>query len=82
MFETLVRESIGTALARPWRPPPFRRLRGDLLRLMLRGIGHFVATSDRVVLPKIIVAEAGNFPASAILPAREVIDRGLALLHA
>jgi AcrR family transcriptional regulator len=82
VFETLVRESIGTALARLLADADrFEGSAADLLRLMLRGIGRFVTTSDRVVLPKIIVAEAGNFPALVQFYRREVIDRGLALLQ-
>lgn len=82
VFESLVRESIGTTLADlVMQADRFQGSATDLLRLMLRGIGNFLGTSDRVVLPKIIVAEAGNFPALAQFYRREVIDRGLALLQ-
>ena len=53
----------------------------ELLRNILRGIGQFIGTTDRVVLPKIILAEAGNFPALAEFYRREIIDRGLGLLQ-
>jgi AcrR family transcriptional regulator len=82
VFESLVRESIGTTISK--LVDDANRFEGpaaDLLRAMLRGIGHFLRTSDRVVLPKIIVAEAGNFPLLAQFYRREVIDRGLALLQ-
>jgi hypothetical protein len=39
-----------------------------------------VRTDDPVVLPKVMIAEAGNFPAIAEFYRREVIDRGLGLL--
>lgn len=82
VFESLVRESIGTTLANlVTQAARFEGSAADLLRLMLRGIGNFLGTSDRVVLPKIIVAEAGNFPVLAQFYRREVIDRGLALLQ-
>jgi AcrR family transcriptional regulator len=34
----------------------------DLLATLLRGITHFFATTDRVALPKVVIAESGNFP--------------------
>jgi AcrR family transcriptional regulator len=52
-----------------------------LLRNMLRAIAQFVSESDRAVLPKIILAEAGNFPRLAEFYRHEVIDRGLCLLQ-
>jgi hypothetical protein len=45
----------------------------------LRGIGEFLATSNRVVLPKIVIAEAGNFPDLARIYREEIIENGLAL---
>jgi AcrR family transcriptional regulator len=50
-----------------------------LLATILRTLGRFIATSDRVVLPKIVIAEAGNFPDLARTYREEVADRGLAL---
>jgi AcrR family transcriptional regulator len=82
VFRSLVQESIGktiggllTAVSQYEGPS------SDLLQRVLRGIGSFIRTSDRVVLPKIIVAEAGNFPSLAEFYRREVIDKGLALLQ-
>lgn len=49
--------------------------------MILHGMGHFLLESDRVVLPKIVIAEAGNFPSLAEFYRREVIDRGLSLLQ-
>jgi len=50
-----------------------------LLATILRALGRFVATSNRVVLPKIVIAEAGNFPDLARIYREEVAERGLAL---
>jgi AcrR family transcriptional regulator len=44
---------------------------------LLRGIGTFVATTDRAVLPKIVIAEAGNFPELARFHHDIVISRVL-----
>lgn len=82
VFETLVRESIGMTLGNlVAEADRFNGSAAELLRAILRGIGDFLRTSDRVVLPKIIVAESGNFPALAEFYRHEVIDRGLALLQ-
>ena len=83
VFRGLVQQSIGVTLeTQAAALAHFEGSAGDLLRLVLRGIGHFMCHSDRIVLPKIIVAEAGNFPSLAEFYRREVIDRGLALLRA
>ena len=50
-----------------------------LLRELLLRLGHFVSTSDLVVLPKMVIAEAGNFPDLARIYREEVVERGLAL---
>jgi len=50
-----------------------------LLRELLQRLGHFISTSDLVVLPKMVIAEAGNFPDLARIYREEVVERGLAL---
>src|SRR5258706_3921870 len=50
-----------------------------LLAQILRVLGHFISTSDRVVLPKIVIAEAGNFPDLARIYREELIERGMKL---
>ena len=50
-----------------------------LLRELLLRLGHFVSTSDLVVLPKMVIAEAGNFPDLARIYREEVVERGLTL---
>lgn len=54
----------------------------DLLRLVLGTVGSIVSTSDVAVLPRMVLAEAGNFPELAQHWRREVVDRGLALWEA
>lgn len=50
-----------------------------LLRELLLRLGHFLSTSDLVMLPKMVIAEAGNFPDLARIYREEVVERGLAL---
>jgi AcrR family transcriptional regulator len=52
-----------------------------LLRQLILQFGHFVSTSDLVVLPKMVIAEAGNFPDLARIYREEVIERGLSALE-
>jgi AcrR family transcriptional regulator len=81
VFKSLVRDSIGRTIsvnaetARSFEGPS-----SELIRLVLGAIANFLTTSDRVVLPKIIISEAGNFPELARFYREEVFDRGLALL--
>jgi AcrR family transcriptional regulator len=81
VFRGLVQDSIGATIEGVTAAAAgFEGSAADLLRMVLRGIGAFVRTDDRVVLPKVMIAEAGNFPALAEFYRREVIDRGLGLL--
>jgi AcrR family transcriptional regulator len=81
VFRSLVSESIGATIgAATAAAESFDGSAVDLLRMVLRSIGTFVRESDRVVLPKIFFAEAGNFPELAEFYRREVVDRGLGLL--
>ncbi|HEY4264150.1 MAG TPA: TetR/AcrR family transcriptional regulator [Micropepsaceae bacterium] len=80
IFRALVREMLAPELAR------FSELaaahRGPVapfLADILRALGHLIVTSNRVVLPKMVIAEAGNFPDLARIYREEVIERGLAL---
>lgn len=83
VFRSLVQESIGTTIGIQTEiAERFEGTSRELLRLVLRGIGHFICATDRAVLPKIIIGEAGNFPNLAEFYRREVIDKGLALLKA
>lgn len=80
VFKALVQEMLGPQLVRfgdlanAHRGPI-----APLLAEILRSLGRFLASSDRVVLPKIVIAEAGNFPDLARIYREEIIERGLAL---
>jgi len=80
VFRALAHEMLGTQItrfadhARDSTGPV-----GPVIADILRMIGAFVSTSNRVVLPKIVIAEAGNFPDLARIYREEVAERGLAL---
>jgi AcrR family transcriptional regulator len=80
VFRALVQETLAkrvsdfAVLVREHQGPVAPLLRELLLRL-----GHLVATSDYVVLPKMVIAEAGNFPDLARIYREEVVERGLNL---
>lgn len=81
LFKTLVRESIGAVItARRVEADAYQGSAADLLATVLRFIGHFARTSDRAVLPKIVMSEAGNFPELLRFYRAEVVENGLALL--
>jgi len=82
VFRSLVQESIGSTLETlKLGAERFDGSSAELLTMILRGIGRFICESDRVVLPKIIIAEAGNFPSLTEFYRHEVVDRGLGLLQ-
>lgn len=80
VFRELVREMLvprlteAALVAREHQGPV-----APLLAHVLRTIGTFVSTSDRVVLPKMVIAEAGNFPDLARIYREELVERGIAL---
>lgn len=80
VFRALVREMLvprlteAALVAREHQGPV-----APLLAHVLKTIGHFVSTSDRVVLPKMVIAEAGNFPDLARIYREELVERGIAL---
>ena len=83
VFKALVRESIGAQLGQVLdNVRGFEGKSSDLLRMVVTTVGEFLRTSDRVVLPKIIVAEAGNFPELARFYREEIIDKGLGAIGA
>jgi AcrR family transcriptional regulator len=83
LFKSLARQSIGTQIKNVTAyVNGFDGNSADLLRFVLGTVGHFASTSDRVVLPKVLLAEAGKFPELAEFWRREVIDRGLGLFTA
>jgi AcrR family transcriptional regulator len=81
VFKTLVRESIGATLAGvSANVRDYTGSAKDLLRFALTAMAHLLTTSDRVVLPKIIIGESGNFPELARFYREEIVDKGLALM--
>jgi AcrR family transcriptional regulator len=81
VLKALVRESIGSQISHVIaQAENFPGSASELLRFVLTTIGAFVRTSDRAVLPKIILAEAGNFPEIIRFYREEIIDKGLGLL--
>jgi AcrR family transcriptional regulator len=81
VFKTLVRESIGATLAGvSANVRDYQGSAKDLLRFALTAMAHLLTESDRVVLPKIIIGESGNFPELARFYREEIIDKGLALM--
>jgi AcrR family transcriptional regulator len=80
VFKTLVRESIGSTIAANIaNARQFEGPSSDLIRMVLTAVSNLLST-DRVVLPKIIISEAGNFPELTRFYREEVVDRGLGLL--
>src|ERR1043166_5343337 len=95
VFKSLVRESIGMTLSSVVESAmpidmtlssvvesagAFEGSARALLELVLRTVGRFILTSDRIGLPKIIPAEAGNFPELVRFYRNEIIEKGLTLL--
>ena len=82
VFKALARQSIGAQIASVVAyVDTFEGHSADLLRFVIATIGNFASTSDRVVLPKVFLAEVGNFPELAQFWRREIIDRGIALFE-
>lgn len=80
VFKTLARESIVLRLSEVRDGMQhFEGKTSDLLRFVITTMNDFITTSDRVVLPKVLLAEVGNFPELAQFWRQEIIDRGLGL---
>ncbi len=76
VFKALVQGSIGRQIETV--TDAMLRYEGttrDLLRFVLVSMGVFLRTSDRAVLPKIMMAEAGNFPELAKFYREQVIEK-------
>jgi len=81
VFKALARASIGEQLgAVRTMVENFPGTSAQLLRMVLSTMGGFVRTSDRVILPKMLLAESGNFPELAKFWREEIIEQGIALL--
>jgi AcrR family transcriptional regulator len=82
LFKALARQAIGTRLGEVAQSVHgFEGSTPELLRMVLSTLGHVVRTSDGVVLPKVLLAEAGQFPELVEFWRREIIDRGLGMFE-
>jgi AcrR family transcriptional regulator len=83
VFKALAQRTIGARVADiGGLVQAFQGTTPDLLRLVLYKVGSIIAEGDVFVLPRMVLAEAGNFPELSEHWRREVIDRGLALWEA
>lgn len=81
VFEALVRESMLPRLqAMETASQADGRAAGVRLRAILTILAQAVGNARLVAIPKLVLAEAGNFPDMARFYRREVVGRGLALL--
>src|SRR5689334_14761611 len=81
LFEALARQSIGAQIDQvSAHLANFPGSSAELLRFVLSTMGRFAMTSDRIVLPRLVLGEAANFPELAEFWRREVIDRGIGLM--
>lgn len=81
IFRALMREGIASRIA-PLKEVVARHdgASGDLIRIMLTTFAGLVINSKLAAVPKIIIAESGNFPQLAEFYRREVIDVGLGIM--
>jgi AcrR family transcriptional regulator len=82
IFRSLVRENLRTRIT-PLRDSLAHHEgpSGELIALMLQTVAGVIVSSKLAVLPKIIIAESGNFPQLAEFYRREVIDIGLGIMR-
>lgn len=81
VFEALVRENILPrleAMEMAGRMPGLGA--AERLRAILAGLCLLIGNPRLVAIPKLVMAEAGNFPDMARFYRREVVQRGLRLL--
>jgi AcrR family transcriptional regulator len=78
LFEALARQSIGAQIDQiKAQLSQFPGTSAELLRFVLSTMGRFAMTSDRVVLPRLVLAEAANFPGLAEFWRREIVESGI-----
>lgn len=83
VFEALVRETLLPRIAAVELSSAMAGLGTEAkLRAILSMLGQVLADPKLVAIPKLVLAEAGNFPDMARFYRREVIGRGQALLTA
>jgi AcrR family transcriptional regulator len=85
IFEALVREAILPNIARlealVEAAPPGAASAAAQLRLLIGAMGEVLGNPRIVAIPKLVLAEAGNFPELARFYRREVAERGLRLIE-
>jgi len=83
LFKALARQSAGaqieavTGMVKASDAPS-----AELLRFVITTLGQFMRTTDRIILPRVLLSEMGNFPELAEFWRREIIDKGLSLFQA
>ena len=83
VFKALARQSAGAQIeAITEQVASSGASSADLLRFMIRTLGQFMRTTDRIILPRVLLAEMGNFPELAEFWRHEIIDRALGLFEA
>jgi AcrR family transcriptional regulator len=81
VFKSLVREAVGTTIATiAAEVAAHEGSARFLIRMMLTTMSQMLVEGDKVVLPKIVIAESANFPWLAEFYRFEVIERGLGLM--
>jgi AcrR family transcriptional regulator len=81
VFKSLARKHVGNTLVNATEMA--RQYEGslrDFLTMLLGIVGTKIAQGHMAVLPKIIIAESGNFPELARFWREEVIDKALGML--
>ena len=82
LFKALARQSAGaqietvTQMVKASDAPS-----AELLRFVITTLGQFMRTTDRIILPRVLLSEMGNFPELAEFWRREIIDKGLGLFR-
>ena len=82
VFKSLAHQSIGTQLNElKLQVDGFKGPTAELLSAVITTVGQFARTSDRVILPKVLLAEVSNFPQLAEFWRQEIIDQGIGLFE-
>jgi AcrR family transcriptional regulator len=82
VFKALARRAIGERIAAiAGQLDAYDGGTAELLRQVLTMVGSIASVSDAVVLPRLVLAEAGNFPELAEFWRKEIIDRGLGVFE-
>lgn len=81
VFKTLARDVVGQALAdAAIHAKDFPGTPKQLMALILTRINGFLQKPERAALPKIILAESGNFPELARFWRDEVVEKAVGML--